>query len=286
MKGSKFKQRASELGFGAPQTLQELLDKAAPHLWKTRNHNAISYANIRDAIVILREPKLSDMTTAAIDEYTRVVSEDIRPSTVNRKLSSLHILLKYAYDREWLAKMPKFTWMKEDNERIRWLTEEEEIKLLAILPPEISAFCEILIHTGMRRDELRTMQRDQLNGDYARLWKTKNGKARSVPLSARARELMEQWVPFNLEVHTIRRAWVKAKIEMGLEHDSNFVLHTLRHTTATRMLESTGNIAVVQKMLGHSKIQTTMRYAHVSDEHLLDAVRLTTEKRQNVPVSA
>jgi site-specific recombinase XerD len=65
---------------------------------------------------------------------------------------------------------------------------------------------------------------------------------------------------------------------MGLEDDPNFVMHTLRHTTATRMLDTTGNIAVVQRMLGHAKIATTMRYAHVSDDALLSAVRQTSMK--------
>ena len=150
--------------------------------------------------------------------------------------------------------------------------------MLSLLPEDVSAFCEILIHTGMRRGELLGMQRDQIDGNYVRLWKTKNGKARSVPLSDRAKELIDQWIPFDLKVSRIRTEWLRAKKAMGLEDDKDFVLHMLRHTTATRMLDTTENIVAVQRMLGHSRLETTMRYAHLSDESLLDAVRRTTSK--------
>jgi len=49
--------------------------------------------------------------------------------------------------------------------------------------------------------------------------------------------------------------------------------HDLRHTAATRMIEKGANIVAVSKILGHSDIQTTMRYAH-PDDTLKDAVEM------------
>jgi integrase len=193
-------------------------------------------------------------------------------------MAALHTLLKYAYDREWIEKLPKFSWQQEDNQRIRWLSPEEEAQLLSLLPPDLSAFCEILIHTGMRRGELLSLQPDQLDGDYARLWKTKTKTPRSVPLSPRAKELMEQWVPFDMKLSYINVEWNKARKAMGMEEDKNFVLHMLRHTTATRWLDATSNIALVQKVLGHSRLETTMRYAHTSDDQLLQGIGLVAQK--------
>jgi integrase len=270
---SKFQMRGD-----APQTLQDLLRKASPRLWTTMAHRKSCESNIYDAIEIMGRPMLKDINTAMIDDYVQVVSQGLRNSSINRKLSSLHTILKYAYDREWITKMPKFSWKKEDNERVRWLSKEEEEKLLSILPEEISAFCEILIHTGMRRGELMSVTREQIDGDYLRLWKTKTNKPRSVALSPRAKELVDQWAPFKFSRFALYSAWNKARAEMGLENDRHFVMHMLRHTTATRVLDTTKNIAVVQKVLGHSKINTTMRYAHISDDQLLDAVRMTADK--------
>jgi integrase len=138
---------------------------------------------------------------------------------------------------------------------------------------------EILIHTGMRRGELLNLKPEQVDGDYARLWKTKTKKARSVPLTDRAKELLQKHLPFSdFRVGYIRYEWDKARKEMGLEDDRHFCLHMLRHTAATRVLDTTGRLEVVQKVLGHSKIATTQRYAHLSDDTLLDAIRRTAQK--------
>lgn len=268
-----------------PVTLRELIKRAVDPLWKGKSYYMYVLSNLMEAEEIMGKPKLSEINTDLIAEYANVLSAHVKNSTINRKLSNLHTLLKYAYDREWLPKMPTMAWQKEDNERIRWLSKDEEEKLLSLLPQPYSAFCEILIHTGMRRGELLALKKEEVDGDYARLWKTKTKKARSVPLSDRAKELIDQYVPFNIEISPLRTAWLTAKKEMGLEDDPHFVMHTLRHTTATRMLDTTGNIAVVQKMLGHAKIATTMRYAHVSDDSLLDAVRKTSLKHGLAPVN-
>lgn len=252
--------------------LNELINKTFNAIWGTASYWKTVDANLKEAVVILGNPDIKTIDTLVIDKYISSVSGKVKNATVNRKLSNLHTILKYSYDRGLIERLPKFTWKKEDNERIRWVTEDEQVKLLSLLPETTSAFCELLIHTGMRRGELLGLKPEDVDGAYARLWKTKTGKARSVPLSDRAKELLKKHLPFTLTTVQIQQDWTKAKKEMGLENDNNFVLHTLRHTTATRMLNSTGNIAIVQRMLGHAKITTTMRYAHVSDDQLLNAV--------------
>lgn len=262
-----------------PVTLKELIRLAAPRIWGGKTYHRTAETNLYDACEILDNPRLTDIDTEMVSEYAQIVSEGVRPATVNRKLSCLHTLLKYAYDREWVQRMPKFEWRKEDNEYIRWLSKEEEEQLLRLLPERISAFVEILILTGMRRGELLTMKPDQVDGDYARLWKTKTKKARSVPLTDRAKELLEKHLPFNdIGISHLRWEWDKARKAMGLMDDRHFCLHMLRHTAATRVLDTTGRLEVVQRVLGHSKIATTQRYAHLSDDVLLDAVRRTAEK--------
>ena len=259
-------------------SLLDLCYRAAPMLWHKPAHQKTSMKNIEMFFVEMGRPNVEDINTLMVDEFVFKMKQKLSNGSVNRKLNSLHSLLKWALDRELIEKMPKFNWQKEDNERVRWLSKEEEEQLLKLLPEEISAFCEILLLTGMRRDELRTMKRDQIDGNFARLWSTKTGKPRSVPLTPRAKELVDKYVPFNLERMQIHRAWHKAKKEMGLEHDKDFVLHTLRHTAATRLLDTSKNIAIVQRLLGHSKVTTTMRYAHLTDDQLLASVHECAER--------
>lgn len=266
----------------APVTLKQLLRYAAPRLWEGQAQARSAETNVYDACQALGDPRLEDIDSDMIEEYVSIISDGLRNSTINRKLSSLHTLLKYAYDREWISRMPRFDWKKEDSEYVRWLSKEEEVQLLQLLPERVSAFVEILIHTGMRRGELLALKPEQVDGDYARLWKTKTKKARSVPLTDRAKELLEKHLPFSdLRVGYIRYEWDKARDAMGLSDDRHFCLHMLRHTAATRVLDTTGRLEVVQKVLGHSKIATTQRYAHLSDQTLLDAIRRTAEKHGN-----
>jgi integrase len=270
-----------------PITFRQLMDRYGDKAWKSSPaYLKQCYSMMEDFDELMGCPKLAEINTNFVEAYTEKILPVLAPSTVNKRLAALRGLLKYAYNKEWIEKIPVFPWQREENERIRWLTPEEEKQLLELLPPAVSAFCEILIHTGMRRGELLTLQRDQIDGDYLRLWKTKTKRPRSVPMTDRAKELVNQWVPFNIPPHQIHLAWLKAKKTMGLENDRNFVLHMLRHTAATRVLQSTENIVVVQKLLGHSKITTTMRYAHISDDHLLSAVRQTAKKQELVAVTS
>lgn len=266
--------------------LSQLCRIGEERIWKKKAHRDQCVVNVNDMVAVLGDPEIDKITTETIDYLTQLMIPNYRPATVNRKMAALHTLLKYAYERDWISKIPKFQWQYEDNNRIRWLSPEEEQQLLILLPEKVSAFCEILIHTGMRRSELLTLKPDQIDGDYARLWTTKTNKPRSVPLTPRAKELIERYVPFDLHPFYIYREWNKAKEAMGLKDDKNFVLHMLRHTTATRLLDTTGNIVFVQKLLGHSKLDTTMRYAHTSDDQLRSAMGLVTEKYERSPFYA
>nr|WP_231473619.1 tyrosine-type recombinase/integrase [Shewanella sp. 38A_GOM-205m] len=50
--------------------------------------------------------------------------------------------------------------------------------------------------------------------------------------------------------------------------------HVLRHTFASHFVMNGGNILTLQRILGHSSIQMTMRYAHLAPEHLIEATKL------------
>ncbi|MGB2691374.1 MAG: site-specific integrase, partial [Thermodesulfobacteriota bacterium] len=66
----------------------------------------------------------------------------------------------------------------------------------------------------------------------------------------------------------LKRAFGTACKKAGIQ---GLRFHDLRHTAATRMIENTGNIVAVSKILGHADIKTTMRYAH-PEQSLIDAL--------------
>ena len=77
-----------------------------------------------------------------------------------------------------------------------------------------------------------------------------------------------------------RRDWSKALKAAGIK---NFRFHDLRHTGATRMMRVTGNIKVVQNLLGHANIASTARYAHATTADVRNAMELVQSR--NTPES-
>jgi len=65
----------------------------------------------------------------------------------------------------------------------------------------------------------------------------------------------------------------------------NLSFHTLRHTFATRLVLSGVDIVTVSRLLGHSKIQTTMRYSHPTPEALKTAVSGLDSQKSEKSVS-
>ncbi|MCM1003543.1 MAG: site-specific integrase [Candidatus Gastranaerophilales bacterium] len=58
---------------------------------------------------------------------------------------------------------------------------------------------------------------------------------------------------------------------------NNFRFHDLRHTVATRLVEKGVPLPVVQEILGHSKIETTMRYTHTIPSQKVNAINLLSD---------
>jgi integrase len=260
----------------APSTLKELLQIAKKPLWLGKAYCSTAITNVESFIKVVGDLPLKDVKTIHIDAFVDSMEGVLKDATINRKLTNVHSVLKYANDRDWIVKMPKVTWRSEDNSRVRWISQKEEETMLALLEQwgehEIARFVTVLLDTGMRRGELLNLKEKDVDGDWIRLWTSKTKGARSIPLSERAKAALSQGT-FEIKLGELRAVWSKLKHEMGLDADDDFVLHTLRHTAATRTLAKTKNVVVVQRLLGHKNVQTTLRYAHLSDEELLSAVR-------------
>lgn len=270
--------------------LSELLAEAGMKLWRDKEGCETFHSQARRCINFLNDPDIKDIDTAMVDKFIEKLEElkshrgkPLASQTINHNVSVLSTLLRYAKQRDWIDKLPHFSRKRPAGHRVRWLSPDEEVKVFAAMDTaeyliarkhreEMKAIIKILIDTGMRRGEVLGLTRENLDGQWVRLWKTKTGRARSVPLTPEAKELLEKHVPFQIKDHQVHRFWAKVRDEIGLGKDEQFVLHTLRHTTATRMLRKTKNIAMVQRLLGHTNISTTLRYAHIDDQDLLEAV--------------
>lgn len=75
--------------------------------------------------------------------------------------------------------------------------------------------------------------------------------------------------PFGtLTVDSADDEWSWVRTRLGLDADKEFVLHMLRHSTASRLADAGVDAFRIQKMMGHKTIMTTQKYVHVSAEAL------------------
>lgn len=259
---------------GAPKRLRDLQARAVD-LWKGKESREIQELRLARVIAICGpDTPLDALETSTLDKVvSRLEEKGLEQSTINKYLSSLHKLLSWGKDRRWVSNIPVFPWLDEDNGRIRWITAEEEPRLLSLLSPEVAVLTRVAIVTGMRRGELLGLVREQVEPHWIRLWKTKTKAPRSVPIGKRTYQdllwLLDNRMP---TVHSLRYQWQAARVAMGLVGDEWFTFHVTRHTCATRLVQANVNLRLIQQWLGHKSIETTIRYAQVSDSMLQDAL--------------
>src|SRR5258708_4466039 len=172
---------------------------------------------------------------------------------------------------------------EEHNERNRYLSPEEEARLLAELTgsrAHLEPIVRIAINTGMRRGEILAMRWSWI--DFARGFihipseATKTAKPRSIPTNQVVRDLL-----IDLRGTRKRGEFVFTSPKTGglltdIKHGFvaacddgkvfNFRFHDLRHTAATRLADAGADPFVIAEILGHSDLRMTKRYTHATDQ--------------------
>jgi len=260
-------------------TMSEGRSRARGLLWSGQATERDSFRKL-DRIIEIVGPNLplDDFDANSLDQMITALRQGgCSDATLNRYLSNVSKFLKWCYRRKLRATpVPEVDWRDEDEGRIRWITYEEEAQLLAILPEPHRTVVYAAIRTGMRAMELLSLTEEQVSPRWVYLWGvgTKSGKTRSVPINDDIFQLLAPLVSAGAmpEYWSLRYEWDIARKAMGLDEDRSFVFHACRHTYATRAVQAGVNIRVLQRLMGHSAMNTTLRYAHVDDCTLTEAV--------------
>jgi integrase len=213
---------------------------------------------------------------------------------VNRELAFLRRVFNVAIEDQKVDINPvrPKAFFRENNQRVRFLTNDEEARLRAALDPSHWPLVAVAIHTGLRRSEqfhLRWEHVDFANGILT-VPRSKHGGARRVPMNDTVRELLRA-LPSRLKsayvfpsatgetpldaCNFVRRVFVRALAAARID---GFRWHDLRHTFASRLTMAGVDLRTVQELMGHKTLAMTLRYAHLSPAHQLDAVqRLNAE---------
>ena len=166
----------------------------------------------------------------------------------------------------------------DSRPRDRRLQTGEEPRLLDACQearnPWLLPIVQLALETAMRQGELIRLRWEHidLNRRTAHLPDTKNGEARTVPLSSTAirvlralpRSLHGQVFP-GITTEAIKRAYIRAVRRAGIE---NLRFHDLRHEATTRLFEKGLNIMEVASITGHKDLRMLRRYTHLKAEDL------------------
>jgi integrase len=296
------RQRANELkamiGRGIDPQEERRLQQQVPTFgdFVREHYLPYAYANKRTArsdesklrlhlLPLLQHRKLDQIATTDLQRYFDQLRIKYTPATANRHLSLLSRMLKLAVTWGFLDKNPAVGIRKaqENNERHRYLSDEEIVRLLEALRgdqnPVAAAFFEFLLYTGVRKGEALAAKWEHVDL-HKRVWflpRTKNGKARHVILNPLAVELLQRQgrVPGNpylfpgkvagQPLNNPQKCFNRALRQAGI---SDFRIHDLRHTHASIAINNGASLYEVQNLLGHSQAKTTTRYAHLADETL------------------
>lgn len=241
---------------------------------------------------------VASLTGADLAAYRDDRLKEVSAGTVNRELSVLGHVFTVAM-QEWRILLPRGNPVqamrrpRAADARTRRLFDGEEDRLVAAAlhyeatskAIRMAAVIKLAMATAMRRGEIVSMrwQHVDLKARTIHLPETKNGTARSVPLSAAAVALLEAlprrsdgWVwGADIDPHSITTAFdricKRAKIE-----DLRF--HDLRHEAISRLFERTDLTEMeIARVSGHKTMAMLSRYTHLRAGHLAD--RLDGKRR-------
>ncbi len=251
---------------------------------------------------------VSDITKSDVARFLDVVAEGrprpckARPNSRARKLQGhkptpiranrmgevLRKMFTLAMEWEWCEANPAQGFHRRiEQARERFLSPEELTRLAAVLDSaedqRAASIIRICMLTGARVGEVRTARFEQFNLDYA-IWSkpastTKQRKIHRVPVSqdvvaiVRQRQLVvphgNPWLfpgdAIGKPVCEVRRFWVKVQQEADLP---DVRIHDLRHTFASILVSGGASLEIIGRLLGHSQMQTTQRYAHLMESPL------------------
>ncbi len=230
----------------------------------------------------LAEFKMAALTSSLIARYRDERLREVSAGTVNKELNHLSHVIETGR-REWGIQLP-------DNPvrlvrrpsgakaRDRRFVEDEGTRLFnacdAARNPFLRPVVELAVETAMRQGELVALQwkHVDLARRTAHLPITKNGDARTVPLSMRATALISS-LPRSIDgrvfpgltTEAVKRAFMRACQRSGVE---DFHFHDLRHEATSRFFELGLNPIEVASITGHRTLQMLKRYTHLNASDL------------------
>ena len=193
-------------------------------------------------------------------------SKPLSPNYCNINLRALKRFLNWCKEREYISKIPVIKQVRVPRPEPMYINNVEYEAILEHLSPFMNRVVELYRSTGMRLNEALN---GEIRGNYfvisAENYKT--NRTHSIPINDTMKTTIVEMQNKSHKGDYYSKAFKKACLMAGLP-DKHF--HCLRHTFALRTYLKNNDIYIVKKLLGHSSITTTEKYADFDIERLSD----------------
>lgn len=295
-----------------PPSLAASVDRYLRYLQSEENKSSLTVRNYRESLTLMQ--KLLPITNVAefsketirdfkqqLHDFRTRAGSELSVRTKNHHLTVLRAFLRYLLQEEELDVYPpdRVKRFKEQQRTVGVMQPEEMTRFLGAVDTSThdgrrdKAILELFYSTGLRLQELRSLNRKDLNFDTREISvRGKRGKVRVVFLSdtavaalrdymeirldhlsplfirnmKKAVDIMPPGEEFRLSRISIYKIVKKYALAAGIVTDPS--PHTIRHSFATDLLRGGADLRSVQELLGHQDLSTTQIYTHVTNPQL------------------
>lgn len=214
-----------------------------------------------------------------------LISKNKSKKTVNMYIGIFRVMYNLAIKDELVSKNPflKETEFKLEPTKIRYLSDEEQKKLINASTDCFMPIILFALNTGLRKSNIIDLKWEDVDFNFNTIEITKNkgNKYIKLPMNPVVIEVLKsikrtsEYVFINpitdrqWSTSSFSREWnnIRNKAEM-----SNLKFHELRHTFCTRLVKNKTPMPVVKELMTHSDVKTTMVYTHVDLFDMVNAV--------------
>jgi integrase len=246
---------------------------------------------------------LSEITAFGIEQWKAKRLLKCKPGTVNREFMLFKGMLTKATEWKYLVTSPAagIRPVKGAGQRTRILTPDEQTALLKAYEKgrrrHVRPLIELLLITGARLGEMLALTWADTTCGFIRFVDTKNGKPRRLPMTAQMASILAT-VPRGDGTFVFvsgRRGTRYTRVLTGFKaalkdagiDPAGVVLHTLRHTALSRMMDAGLDVRTIMEISGHSSLAMLERYTHPTEQRKAEALNtyaLVTNRSQAAPL--
>ena len=246
--------------------------KSAPKMKYTLEYLKKEFGNVT----------LASITTEKIQEFYNKRRSKTSPSTANRHLTLLNAIInKMIRLKIYKGENPCIGVVKERENpaREQYLESDEIAKLVSCTRKRSKTLILFAVYTGMRRGEILRVDWKDINfsTNIINIDESKSGRKREVPINTDLRRVLQSLNPQKSgKVFPLSEKQVEYDFKHALKESSikKIRFHDLRHTFASLYMMRGGLITDLQRILGHSDLKMTQRYAHFSPSYLRKSIEI------------